>query len=125
MRAALGGLLASAVTSRRLRDLRRGAKAMRRRLSGAAPTVHFFYGVDDPYSALAAQRLAAFASRYDVDLACHLVPPPDGVAAPQPERLAAYARRDAARLARRLGLAFQDSATAPAPDRRCRGSRHL
>jgi 2-hydroxychromene-2-carboxylate isomerase len=116
MRAALGRLASAALTSDGLRDARRAIFALRRKAAGRRPMVRYFHQADDPYSALAAQRLAAFASRYDVDLACHLVPPPDGAAAPQPERLAAYARRDAARLARRLGLAFPDGATAPAPD---------
>jgi 2-hydroxychromene-2-carboxylate isomerase len=113
MRAAIGGFLASAVVSRRLRDIRRTAKAMRRRLSGAAPTVHFFYGVDDPYSALGAQMLGRFSERYAIALEPHLVPPPADSAAPERQRLFDYALRDAPRLARRHGLAWPENTRAP------------
>ncbi len=113
MRAAIGGFLASVLTSDGLRDLRRGAKAARRRLSGAAPTVHFFYGVDDPYSALAAQMLGRLVERYAIVLEPHLVPPPADNAAPERQRLFDYALRDAPRVARRHGLIWPDNARAP------------
>jgi 2-hydroxychromene-2-carboxylate isomerase len=113
MRAALGGFLASVLTSDGLRDLRRGAKAMRRRLSGAAPTVHFFCGVDDPYSALAAQMLAPMAERYAIALEPHLVPPPADNAAPERQRLFDYALRDAPRVAHRYGLVWPQDARTP------------
>lgn len=116
MRAVVGRLASAALTSDGLRDARRAIFALRRKIAGARPTVRYFHQADDPYGALAAQRLAEFARRYDVDLVCHLAPPPDDAAAPQRQRLADYARRDAARLARRLGLAFPDAAAAPAPE---------
>ena len=116
MRAAVGRLASAALTSDSLRDTRRAIFALRRKIAGVRPTVRYFHQVDDPYSALAAQRLADVAGRYDVDLVCHLVPPPDDAAAPQRQKLADYARRDAVRLARRLGLAFPANPLAPAPE---------
>jgi len=97
-----------------LRDLRRAAAEGRRRLSGAPHRVRWFHQVDDPYSHLGAQLLARFAARYDVELAPRLVGPPPDDAAPERERLAAFARRDAADVAPGYGLAFPRDAAAPA-----------
>ena len=101
MRAMIAPMLTAALTSRTVRDLRRTIFESRRRIRGAPPTVHYFHQVDDPYSHLAAQLLAPLASRYDILLKPWLVPPPDDAAAPQRDRLEAYALRDAARLSRR------------------------
>jgi 2-hydroxychromene-2-carboxylate isomerase len=79
------------------------------------PTVHYFHQVDDPYSHLSAQLLAPLAARYKVKLVTWLVPAPDKAAAPEYELLAAYGRRDAARVAREYGLDFPDDAPAPDP----------
>ena len=113
MRAKIGRLASSALTSPLTRDARRAAQAIRRRLSGARPTVHYFHQADDPYSHLAAQTLLSLARRYDVDVAPYLVPPPDDAAAPQRARLADYALRDAARVSRRYGLNYPDLAKLP------------
>jgi 2-hydroxychromene-2-carboxylate isomerase len=101
------------LTSRFLRDRRRAFHALRRKLSGGKPTVHFFYQVDDPYSHVAAQLLAPLAGRYGVEVKCWLVPAPDAAAAPEYELLLAYARRDAARVAREYGLEFPEGAAVP------------
>lgn len=115
MRAAVGSFLASVLTSPKLRDLKRNIQAARRRISGRPASVHFFYGVDDPYSHLAAQMLAPFAARYAVELVPHLAPPPEDSAAPERQRLANFALRDAARVARRYGLQWPENASAPTP----------
>jgi 2-hydroxychromene-2-carboxylate isomerase len=73
--------------------------------------VHYFHQVDDPYSHLAVQTLAALAAAYRIEIVPHLVPPPDDSAAPERARLKAYALRDAARVARRYGLSYPDRAT--------------
>ena len=88
----------------------------RRSRHGDPHEVHLFFQVDDPYCALAAQMLAAFARRYAVQCEVHLVPPAPDSAAPDRPRLVAWSRRDATLLARRLGLNFQDSGAQPAPD---------
>lgn len=115
LKAAIGRRVSSLLTSRGLRNFRRGAHALRRRLSGRMPTVHYFHQVDDPYSHLSAQLLAPLAARYKVKLVTWLVPAPDKAAAPEYELLAAYGRRDAARVAREYGLDFPDDAPAPDP----------
>jgi 2-hydroxychromene-2-carboxylate isomerase len=80
------------------------------------PVIDYFHQADDPYSHLTAQLLAPLARRYGVDVRPWLVPPPDDAAAPERGRLAAYARRDAVRLAVEYGLDFPDHAGAPAPE---------
>ncbi|HVM99220.1 MAG TPA: DsbA family protein [Caulobacteraceae bacterium] len=75
--------------------------------------IDYFHQVDDPYSHLIVQLLPALTARYGVPVRPWLVPPPDDAAAPERERLAAYARRDAARIAPAYGLAFPEGAAAP------------
>ena len=88
-----------------------------RRVAAAAPhTVDYFHEAADPYSHLAAQVLAEFAARYDIALQVYLVGPPADWAAPERAQLEAYAREDAARLARRAGLRFTDPGTQPSPE---------
>jgi 2-hydroxychromene-2-carboxylate isomerase len=91
---------------------RRHAELVRRR-AHAPHVVDYFHQTDDPYSALAAQVLPLVAARYDVELRAHLVNPPSDAAAPERDRLAAWSRVDAARLATRAGLAFADPGRQP------------
>ena len=115
LRARLGSLVASTITSPRLRDLRRRRFEAHRKRSGTDHEVHYFHQVDDPYSALTAQTLASLARRYDVRLVPHLVPPPKDWAAPDRARLAAYGLVDARAVAPAFGLRFNARA---APDPR-------
>jgi 2-hydroxychromene-2-carboxylate isomerase len=103
-RVLIGRALARLATSARLRALRRGVVAWRSRLQGGAPTLHYFHQPDDPYSRLLAQLLPRLQERYRVDLQTYRVAPPDAAAAPERERLQAWSRRDARRLAGALGL---------------------
>lgn len=112
LRAQVTRVLSTALTSPARRDTRRGLARVRRRLSGNPATVHYFHQADDPYSHLAAQCLARLGAAYRIALVPHLGPPPDDSAAPERGRLEAYALRDAARVARRYGLAFPDSPAA-------------
>jgi len=75
--------------------------------------IDYFHQADDPYSHLVAQVLGRLAARYGEEIRPWLVPPPDDAAAPERQRLVAYARRDAARVARECGLEFPDAAVAP------------
>ncbi len=104
------------VTSPQTRALRRSAASAVRRLRGSAREVHYFHQVDDPYSALAVQTLRALAERYAIALVPHLVAPPSDAAAPERALLDAFARRDAADVARGYWLAFPSSAGPPKPD---------
>ncbi|MBO6634053.1 DsbA family protein [Parvibaculum sp.] len=105
----------SLLTSRALRNTRRALFALRRRLTGGTPTVHYFHQADDPYSHVAVQMLAPLRERYRVAIKVWLVAPPDEAAAPEMELLKSYGRRDAARLAREYGLDFPEGAAAPDP----------
>src|SRR5580704_7370592 len=75
--------------------------------------IEHFHQVDDPYSHLLVQLLPRLAERYGVSARPWLAPPPDDAAAPERERLVAYARRDAARVAAEYGLSFPEGAAAP------------
>ena len=113
VRANLSRVFSTIFTSNTLLDTRRGVARMRR---GSAPGIlHYFHQADDPYSHLAAQTLLPLLQRYRVRLEAHLVPPPDDAAAPERARLKRYALRDAARVARRYGLAYPDAAIEPGP----------
>jgi 2-hydroxychromene-2-carboxylate isomerase len=84
-----------------------------RRAQNLPHQVHYFHEAGDPYSHISAQALPAFQARYGVDLIAHLVGPPPDWAAPDRERLMAYARRDGVVLARQLGLSFSDPGAQP------------
>lgn len=111
----------SAVVRRMLspaaRDARRRRAEARRRRAGDPHRVEYFHQVDDPYSHLAVQTLAKLRAAYDVELVPRLAAPDAGPNAPEPELLAAWARRDAADVAPHYGLAFPGNAAAPPPDR--------
>lgn len=106
-------MLTSVLTSPRLRDARRGTQRAVRRIKRADRIVHFFCQIDDPYGPAALHYLARLAERHALTIAFRLVPAPDAAAAPEAERLAAYSRRDAARVERALGLG--DGAVGRAP----------
>ena len=116
MKAAIGRTLTSILTSHALRDARRAAASLKRRLSGSTAQVHYFHQADDPYSHLAAQTLPRLLARYRIDLVPHLVPAPADAAAPDRARLERWSRFDAAALARRLGLDVPDAEGPPDAD---------
>ena len=105
-----------ALTSPHTRQLRRWLAEQRRRLRGEPHRVLYFHQVDDPYGQLVVQVLPELAARYDVELVPYLVAPPSDAAAPDRERLAQFARRDAADVAPGYGLAFPADAAAPDPE---------
>ncbi len=89
-------------------------KAERARRSRGEPhRVHYFHQVDDPYSALLAACLPALVQRYEIDLVAHVVGPPSDAAAPDRDRLVAYSRQDAQRIAAHRGLDFRDPGAQP------------
>lgn len=110
-------LLMPIVSSRLLsrdRLLKARVKAERLRHSQGEPhRLHYFHQVDDPYSAILASRLGELLKRYDIVLSAHVVGPPQDSAAPDRERLVAYSRKDAQRLAHRHGLSFTDPGEQP------------
>jgi 2-hydroxychromene-2-carboxylate isomerase len=113
----LRSLLMPALTQRWLsrdRLLKARARAERqRRARGEPHRLHYFHQVDDPYSALLAACLPELLQRYDIELVAHVVGPPADAAAPDRDRLVAYSRQDAQRLAEHLGLDFRDPGVQP------------
>jgi len=110
---ALAPLVTALITSPSLRRLRYQRARFARKITGRRPEFLYFHQADDPYGALLVQVLGRFAQQYDVDVRPFLVPPPSAAAAPESDRLHAYAVRDATRLALQHGLKF--SATVPQP----------
>lgn len=96
-------LTESFLGEQRLRRARAKAERQRRK-EGRPHVVEYFHQPDDPYSLLLATALPAFAGRYDVELRVWLTGPPPDWAAPERERLMAWSRIDAARLAAKAGL---------------------
>ena len=84
-----------------------------RRANNQRHTVEYFHQVDDGYSHLAAQALAALTERYDIDLQCHLVDGPAGANAPEPELLVNLSRYDASKIAPHYKLDFPENLDAP------------
>ncbi len=112
------------LTSRLLRRLvdqgqlqkKRNKCEQKRGKAGQPHSVEYFHQVDDAYSHLAAQGLAALVAQYDIVLVPHLVAPASGKNAPEPELLLSYARYDASKIAPHYGLQFpQGEVAAPAP----------
>ena len=116
-------VLTSALTSPALRDVQRGVRRTARRIAGGTRKAAFFAQVDDPYGPAALHYLAKIAARHSLLIDCYLVPPPDAAAAPEGERLAAYARRDAARLEAALGLGDGTIAAPASPAHTARANR--
>jgi 2-hydroxychromene-2-carboxylate isomerase len=104
------------MTSNATRDLRRRFVENVRMLTGRPHCIQYFHQVDDPYSHLAAQLLEALLERYDIEIEVHIVGPPPDAAAPNRERLVAYSRIDAARIAEARGLHYRDPGAQPAPE---------
>lgn len=110
LRAAIGPLVAQAITSTRRRDHQRRRFEAARIRRGQPHEILYFHQADDPYSALMAERLEEIAARYGVVITTHLVPPPPDWAAPERGKLEVYARRDAAQIAAAYGLDYEDRA---------------
>lgn len=108
--------VAEAITSAQRQDAARDKFEKERQRQGARHRVDYFHQIDDPYGHLALQALDLFRSRYDVDLHVWLVGPPDEWAAPERDRLIAYAREDSARLAKKSGFNFVDHGVQPRPE---------
>lgn len=98
------------------RDSRRAAVERKRVSSGQLHVVEYFHEAGDPYSHLMVQMLPEFCKRYDLELKPYIVPPPEDWAAPERSKLNAYGRKDAAFLAKRIGLKFSDTGQAPHPE---------
>lgn len=88
---------------------RKRAKFERQRLKAGTPhCIEYFHQIDDGYSHLAAQTLAALIERYDIELRVHLVEGPQGKNVAEPELLSALSRYDAFHVAPAYGLDFPE-----------------
>ncbi|NQX89997.1 MAG: DsbA family protein [Halioglobus sp.] len=105
MRWATSKLMTRLVSAGRLKSKRADAEEERIRL-GQGHTVEYFHQVEDGYSHLAAQVLAALTARYQIKLVCHLVPGPQGKNSAEPELLLQLSRYDAFHAAPEYGLEF-------------------
>ena len=92
---------------------RRAREERRRKLSARPHIIEYFHQVDDGYSHLAAQALEQLLARYNVEIKCHLVGPPEGANSPEPELLMELSRNDATKIAPYYGLDFPDCAKMP------------
>ena len=115
MKANIARTVAGLLTSPRVRDARRAAFALGRRVRGGTAVVSYFHQVDDPYSHLMLQVLPAFVARHGIELQPHLALPPGDTVAPDRPRLQQWSRRDAADLAAAIGLEFPDLDRQPDP----------
>lgn len=106
LRTLLVSRAAEIITGEARLQSRRAREERRRRSSGEPHRIDYFHQVDDPYSWLVAQVLPLLASRYEINLRCHLVSAPADWAAPERARLEAWSRIDAERLALKAGLKF-------------------
>ena len=112
LRWAMSKMLARAADPQRIAARRTKLEA-RRRKAGTAHVIEYFHQVNDGYSHLAAQLLGSLVERYQVRLICHLVPPPSGPNAPEPDFLLGLSRYDAARIGPHYGLSFPGGADPP------------
>lgn len=116
IKASLKNKVARHLFSPKRRDTKRRKFERQRRARNAPHVVEYYHEAGDPYSHLLAQVLPEFCQRYDIELSVHVVPPPSEAAAPDRERLEAYARVDAQRLADRAGLQFINPGAQPHSD---------
>lgn len=100
----------------RLKRLDASCRELVRRLRGGPHEIELFHQLDDPYSQLALNAIPRLAERYAVRFRFHLVSPADRLHAPEPELLAAWARRDCAAIAPYYGLSFPADAPRPETD---------
>ncbi len=114
-------LIARFMTSPTLMKLRR----FRARMAGKGGKVNFFYQLDDPYSHLAAQKLAALRAAYNSEIDVYMVAQPEDDVAPERVALQDFARKDSADIAPYHALTFTDKGKQPDADLYWLGMRAL
>ena len=87
------------LTSPTRRGWVRELKSLPRRIGARPACVDYFHDDADPYSHLLASVLPVLQRRFNIELRCHRVSPPDAAAAPDAARLRVWSARDAQRLA--------------------------
>lgn len=108
--------LAATLTSARTRALLRRLQEAKRVLGAQPHVLTAWLAADDPYSYLLLQLLPRVCAHFDVTLRLEWLAGSEAATVPEPEKLAAYARMDAQRLARFHELDFPADPAPPAPD---------
>jgi 2-hydroxychromene-2-carboxylate isomerase len=104
------------ITSRRIRAAVRGWHGTKRILTGKPRTLLVFLEPGEPYSELLADVVPGFAAHYGLEWTALAVSAPEKSAAPEPDMLAAYAKRDAAGLRAAYGIPAADTRLTPEGD---------
>lgn len=110
------GQVAVALTSPRLRTIRRGWFEFKRILTRSPRTIHVFLRAADPYSYLVACSLPDFVREHRLRIRLHTVLDLPAEMMPRPDLLEAYSRLDAARVGRQNGCKFSGESRPPATD---------
>lgn len=106
-------LVASAITSDSLRNLRRGWFEIKRRMISSLNTVVFYHRVNDPYSYLLLQAIPRFLEDFKVKLEIQFVLDLPENLNPEQEKWRKYAMADAQRLAQFHDLSFPEEPVYP------------
>jgi 2-hydroxychromene-2-carboxylate isomerase len=85
----------------------RGKASYLRHFRVEAPRVYYFHQVDDPYSHLAVQKLAALKAQYDIGFVVHLVRETEAVFKGDAGKFDTWARRDASAIANYFNTEFK------------------
>ncbi|MGI9324328.1 MAG: DsbA family protein [Pseudomonadales bacterium] len=102
------------------------AKARKRReKSGAAPIIHYFHQVDDPYSHLAVQKFDQLKARYDLKFQPYLTSKPGAAYQGSAEHFVQWARRDAISVAADYGTVFSPTIDTPSAESVTMANRSL
>lgn len=96
--------ISAALTSTKLRDVRRSGLEAWRRLGRYPHQVSVWLRADDPYAYLLLQALPILEADFGLRLSLHILAADSPDTSPEPECLAAFSRLDASRLARWHGL---------------------
>lgn len=104
------------ITSRKIRSAARSWHAAKRGLTGGKKAVLVFLEPGEPYSDLLADILPGFASHYGLALRALEVVAPEKSAAPEPEKLAAFAKRDADALRAAYSISKSEAPLTPEGD---------
>ena len=108
--------LSAALTSNKLRDLRRSGLEAWRRLGRYPHQVSVWLRVDDPYAYLLLQALPTLEADFGLRISLRVLGAGSPDTTPEPERLTQFAGHDATRLARWHGLDAPTSWQANAQD---------
>jgi len=115
IRKRLTNMVAQRIADEGRRERAQARLETRRQARGEPHRLTLFHRPDDPYSHLLLQAVDRLLAQYDVELDTRIVAEPEPGAAPEPDRLAAWAARDCAELAAYCGLELPEGGVLPDP----------